>query len=44
MSSDTNYDAFDTPILQECLESILIRPHTHGQFQQFQVGDVMLII
>ena len=23
MSSDTNYDTFDTPILEECLESII---------------------
>ena len=29
MSSDTNYDAFDTPILEECLESIIDKtPYT----------------
>ena len=41
---ETNYDAFDPPILEECWKAILIRPHTNGQPQQFQVGDVMPLI
>ena len=44
----TNYDAFDPPIPEECLESNIDKtngqPHTNGQPQQFEVEDVMLLI
>ena len=40
----TNYDAFDPPIPEECLESNIDITHTNGQPQRFQVGDVMLLI
>ena len=41
---ETNYDAFDPPIPEECLERNIDKTHTNAQPQQFQVGDVMLLI
>ena len=39
---ETSYDTFDPPIPVECLESNIDK--TNGQPQQFQMGDVMLLI
>ena len=41
---ETNYNAFDHSIPKEVWKAVLIRPHTNEQPQQFQVGDVMLLI